>query len=81
MNALHWLSILIEATIALLGLKIVLKKKKAYGWGIFLTFGIYVFYDLAKLFSLNISPDLLYLFFFVATVSALSTVLRLAKGK
>ena len=53
MDFLQYLSIAVEALIAVLGLLIALPKKKAYGWGLFLTFTIYVFYDLSRLISLD----------------------------
>lgn len=80
MEVLHWLSIFIEAIVAILGLKLAFDKK-VYGWGILTTFGIYVFYDLAKYFSLNISSGFLYFIFFIASVSALLTVRKLTKIK
>jgi hypothetical protein len=80
MVALQYISIVIEALIAMLGIMIALQKKKTYGWGIFLTFGIYVFYDFARLISLNISSNILYWSFFVATVSALWAVVSIYMG-
>ncbi len=77
---IQYISIFIELLIAILGLLIVFHKKKIYGWGIFLTFGIYVFYDLAKLLGWNISDTLLYGSFFVASVSALWAVFEIYKG-
>ena len=79
---LQYLSILIEVAIASMGILIVTKKKKKYGWGIFLTFFIYVFYDLSKLIALNIPSPLLYSLFFIATVSALWAVWKIySEGK
>lgn len=80
MELLHWLSIFIEAIVAILGLKLALNKK-VYGWGILTTFSIYVFYDLAKYFSLDISSGFLYFVFFIASVSALLTVWKLTITK
>ena len=42
---LQYISIVIEAIVAILGLLIVFNKKKKYGYGIFITFAIYVIYD------------------------------------
>ncbi len=80
MELIHGLSILIEGVVAMLGLKL-LSEKKIYGLGIFVTFGIYVFYDLAKYFSFKMSSDFLYIIFFVASVSAFLTVWKLVKIK
>jgi len=64
-----------------MGILIVIKKKKMYGLGIFTTFFIYVFYDLSKLIGLNISSLVLYILFFIATVSALIAVIGIYKDK
>jgi ABC-type transport system involved in Fe-S cluster assembly fused permease/ATPase subunit len=69
--ALQYISIVIEAIITILALMILFKKKKQYGLCFAITFGIYVFYDLARLMVWNISPTVLYLSFFIASVSAL----------
>lgn len=74
---IQYISIFIELVIAILGLLIVFKKNKIYGLGIFATFGIYVFYDFAKLMRWNISDNILYGSFFVATLSALWAVISI----
>jgi hypothetical protein len=81
MVIIQYSSILIEALIAIIGLLIVFKKKKQYGWGIFATFLIYVFYDTSKLFSLGISENALTILFFIASISALYSVWCIYKEK
>lgn len=74
---IQYISIFIELIIAIVGILIAVKKKRVYGWGIFLTFFIYVFYDLIKLLGFEIPTSYLYLLyfsFFVATISALWAV-------
>ncbi len=71
---LHYFSIVIELLISILGLLIVFKRKKIYGWGIALTFLIYVFYDSAKIMDWRIPSNLLYSLFFIGTISALLAV-------
>jgi len=63
MNFLHFVSILLEMVVALLGVMLATMKQKRYGWFIALTFLLYVFYDLAFFLSLQISQDLLYYVF------------------
>jgi len=77
MNALQLISIFLESVIVMISLMIGLKKKKIYGHGFALTFAIYVFYDTARLFSIETSETFLYIMFFVATVSALFSVWEL----
>jgi len=68
---LQYLSIVIEVIIAILAFMIFTKKKKQYGLCFFITFAIYVFYDLAKLMAWSISTNILYISFFIASLSAL----------
>ena len=72
---LQYVAILLESAVAATGLLIAVRKKRFFGYGIFLTFVIYVFYDLAKLIPLEISDVTLYPLFFVATLSILWTTL------
>lgn len=71
---LQYISIIIEAVVAIFGAMIFFQRKKKYGIGILVTFGIYVFYDFTKFVGYNISPDVLYAIFFIATLSALTSV-------
>jgi len=73
-SIIQYISILIELLITGLGILIVSQKKKMYGLGISLTFAIYFFYDLVKFTGLNVHPSILYLLFFIATLSALWAV-------
>ncbi len=68
---LQYAAVIIEAIIAVVGLFIAVRQRKIFGYGIFLTFAVYVFYDLARLVSNEISDTLLYPAFFVATLSML----------
>lgn len=78
---IQYISIIIEAVVAILGLMLVFKKKKSFGWGIFITFAIYVIYDFAKLANFSINSDLLYSLFFLATLSILFSVISIYKRK
>lgn len=69
MEFLQYISIVFELAIAVLGINMIYKKK-SMGWFFFVTFGIYVFYDFAKLTGMIISSDILYVSFFIATISA-----------
>jgi hypothetical protein len=74
---LQYIAIMLEGTIAIIGLFLAIGKKKIFGYGIFLTFAIYVFYDLARLVPIEISNSTLYPIFFVATLSILWAVIML----
>lgn len=79
METLQLVSIVLEAVVVIVSIALALGKKKPYGWGFAITFAIYVFYDMAKLYGWNISPNILYSGFFVATISALVAVWSLYK--
>jgi len=81
LEKIQYLSILIEVVVAILGAMIFFKKKKKYGIGIFTTFAIYVFYDLANLTGYSVSGDILYTIFFIATLSMLISVWMIYKEK
>ncbi len=78
---LQYVSVAVEGVIAAMGLVVALKQKRSFGYGIFLTFIIYVFYDLARLTSFEVSNDILYPVFFVATLSMLWVVILIYKER
>lgn len=74
MNILQLISIFLEVIIALIGIKLATERNKKYGWGIFITFTLYVFYDVSRFAGLTIvSTDYLFAIFFLATVTMLVT--------
>lgn len=79
MNELQTLSILIELAISILGLLIWFQKKKSTGAFIFITFAIYVFYDLVKLWSIAVPELILRICFLLASLSILVAVWRMYK--
>ncbi len=81
MRPLQYLAILMESGIAAAGLLIAVRQKRFFGYGIFLTFAIYVFYDMARLIPLQVSDATLYPAFFVATISALWAVILIYRER
>ena len=79
MDNLQLISIVLESVIAVSAMALALLKRKVYGYGLAVTFAIYVFYDLVKLFNLQVSSGTLAAGFFVATLSALWAVLKMFK--
>lgn len=73
---LQFVSIALEVVIAVIFAMIALRGK-TYMFGLALTFAIYVFYDLARQFAWDISPAVLFGGFFIATVSALYSAVKL----
>lgn len=70
MQFLQWISIFLELVIAVLGI-IMIYRKNIKGWFFLITFGIYVIYDFIRLNNALVNLDILYLSFFIATLSAL----------
>jgi hypothetical protein len=81
MEAVQLISILMEAAVVVLGVKIATEKKKQYGWFIALTFGVYVVYDMSNLFNFGFPSGLLRTLFFIASASILYAVWQLYKKK
>jgi signal transduction histidine kinase len=81
MKPLQYLSIIMESVIAATGLFMAVRKKRVFGYGIFLTFVIYVVYDLVNLLQLEVSDFTLYPMFFVATLSILWATLLMYTEK
>lgn len=68
---IHLISIAIEAVIVILSLMFAVNKRRFAGLGFALTFGIYVFYDLAKYYDWSVPSTTLNYLFLVASISAL----------
>lgn len=58
-----------EIVVALAAVLIGWQKKKLYGWCIAVTFGLFVVFDLARIFSLDVSADKYALLLLVACLS------------
>jgi len=78
---LQYAAVVMESVIAATGLFLAVRRKRVFGYGIFLTFSIYVFYDLARLIPLEVTNVTLYPVFFVATLSMLWAVIMIYKEK
>lgn len=78
-SILQPLSLFFEVLVLLLGIGLAVARKKVYGWGIALTFGLYVIYDATRFFSIPLPPDILGIIFFVASLSILWAVWTLWK--
>jgi hypothetical protein len=74
---LQIISIILEAIIVIISLMVAIKNKKGYGYGFALTFFIYVVYDSVREFNLVINSLIVYILFFIATISILISVLDL----
>ena len=80
MSFLPLISIALEVLIALMALLIAVRGR-AYMLGFALTFGVYVYYDLARYYSWEVAENLLSAAFFVATLSALVSMVGIYRAR
>jgi hypothetical protein len=72
--SIQLIATLVEVVIALFAGLIAWKKKKLYGWFIGITFGLFVIFDLARIFALDASAEHHALVLLVACLSMLYAV-------
>jgi len=73
-ESVQFVATIAEVAVAILSLLVAWKKKKMYGGFVAITFALFVIFDLERLFSLNISPDIHAFIFLVACLSMLYAV-------
>jgi hypothetical protein len=66
-------SIILEAAVAVVAI-LAARKRSPYFYGLAFTFGIYVFYDVARMMQINVQEGLLSVLFLIASASALVAV-------
>lgn len=75
------ISIVLEVIVVVVALLIAKSKRKMYGYGLALTFAIYVLFDSAREFNLEIPEQTLNLLFLVASISALWSLVQIYRGR
>ena len=80
-DILQLIATLIEIMIAVIAVLIATQKNKTYGWFIALTFALFVVFDLARIFALDIPAALHSLVLLVACLSMLYAVWLIWKEK
>lgn len=79
---LHYISLLFLVLIAFSGLMMVFGENRKFGWGIFLAFALFAFYELVGLLPpFGITEEILSIIFFVATLIMLMTVMSIGMEK
>jgi hypothetical protein len=73
-GSLQLIASLAEVFIALIAIRIAVQKKKTYGWFIAVTFGLFVVFNIIRVFALGIQAELDALVFLLAGVSMLCAV-------
>ena len=80
-DILQLVATLVELVIAVAAVLIAVQKKKTYGWFIAFTFALFVVFDLARIFALDIPADLHALILLVACLSMLYAIWLVWKEK
>ncbi len=78
---LQTIAILIESAVAVVGILIATRNKKAYGWFIAATFALFVLFDIFRVFLLPMPPDLHAMVFLIACGFMLYAVWLMYKEK
>lgn len=73
-GTIQLMATLVEVVIAVAACLIALKKKKLYGWFIGITFGLFVIFDIGRIFSLEVSADHHALVLLIACLSMVCAV-------
>lgn len=73
-GTIQLMATLVEVVIAVAACLIALKKKKMYGWFIGITFGLFVIFDIGRIFSLEVSADHHALVLLIACLSMVCAV-------
>ena len=68
---LQIIAVLLEVAVMVIAAVIAVRRKKSYGWCIAVTFGLFVLFDIGRLFSLPVSDEAHALIFLVACGSML----------
>ncbi len=74
MRTLDVISVMLEICILVMGILLAAVKKKKYGWGIALTFGVYTFYDLVRFSDVAMPRSIMSVLFLAASASMLWAV-------
>ena len=80
-GTIQLIATLTEVVIALIAFLIGWQKKRLYGWLIAVTFGLFVIFDLARIFALEVAADKYSLLLLIACLSMLYAVWLLWKGR
>jgi len=77
---LQLVAVVLEAVVTVIAVIIATKKKQVYGWGIAITFGLFVLFDIFRIFSLPMPESFHAFIFLVACASMVYAVWLLYDG-
>ena len=78
---LQLVAVVLEVAVTAIGAIMATRRKKVYGWCIAITFGLFVLFDIGRLFSLPISDAAHALIFLVACGSMLFGMWLMYRGR
>ena len=67
---LQVVAVILEVCVTGIAVLIALRKKKLYGWGVALTFGLFVLFDIFRIFALPM-PDTFHAFIFLVACGSM----------
>jgi len=67
---LQIIAVVLEAVVTIVAVIIATKKRRVYGWGIAITFGLFVFFDVFRIFSLPV-PESFHAFIFLVACASM----------
>ena len=68
-GTIQLIATLAEVVVAIIAILIAVTKKKTYGWFMGITFGLFVVFDIARIFTLEMSAELHALVLLIACIS------------
>jgi len=69
-DVLQIIAVLLEVAVTLVAVVIATRNRKAYGWGIAVTFGLFVLFDIGRIFALPV-PDTAHALIFLIACGAM----------
>jgi len=80
-DVLQIIAVLLEIAVTVIAIVIAAWQKKSYGWFIAVTFGLFVFFDISRIFTLPVPDAAHALVFLVACISMVYGVWLLYRAK
>jgi hypothetical protein len=77
---LQIIAVVLEAAVAVIAVLIATKKKKAFGWGIAITFWLFVLFDIFRIFNLPMPESFHAFIFLVACASMVYAIWLIYEG-
>ena len=77
---LQLIAVVLEIAVTVIALLIATRKKRAWGWGIAITFGLFVLFDIFRIFELPM-PEAFHAFIFLVACGSMLYAIWLMYGE